>query len=61
MLIEILTIFPSYFDSPLAESLLGKAIAADAFAWTWSTCATSRRIVTARSTTSLTAAARGWS
>ena len=28
MLIEILTIFPGYFDSPLAESLLGKAIAA---------------------------------
>ena len=28
MLIEILTIFPNYFDSPLAESLLGKAIAA---------------------------------
>jgi tRNA (guanine37-N1)-methyltransferase len=28
MHIEILTIFPGYFDSPLAESLLGKAIAA---------------------------------
>ena len=28
MFIEILTIFPNYFDSPLAESLLGKAIAA---------------------------------
>lgn len=28
MRIEILTIFPRYFDSPLAESLLGKAIAA---------------------------------
>ncbi|MEP6802584.1 MAG: tRNA (guanosine(37)-N1)-methyltransferase TrmD [Acidobacteriota bacterium] len=27
MRIEILTIFPRYFDSPLAESLLGKAIA----------------------------------
>ena len=26
--IEILTIFPAYFDSPLRESLLGKAIAA---------------------------------
>jgi tRNA (guanine37-N1)-methyltransferase len=26
--IEILTIFPRYFDSPLSESLLGKAIAA---------------------------------
>jgi tRNA (guanine37-N1)-methyltransferase len=29
MQIEILTIFPEYFRSPLAESLLGKAIAAD--------------------------------
>jgi len=28
MRIEILTIFPGYFDSPLRESLLGKAIAA---------------------------------
>jgi tRNA (guanine37-N1)-methyltransferase len=28
MRIEILTIFPRYFDSPLAESLLGKGIAA---------------------------------
>ena len=28
MRFEILTIFPRYFDSPLAESLLGKAIAA---------------------------------
>jgi tRNA (guanine37-N1)-methyltransferase len=28
MHIEILTIFPGYFESPLAESLLGKAIAA---------------------------------
>jgi tRNA (guanine37-N1)-methyltransferase len=28
MHIEILTIFPRYFDSPLAESLLGKAISA---------------------------------
>jgi tRNA (guanine37-N1)-methyltransferase len=28
MKIEILTLFPGYFDSPLAESLLGKAIAA---------------------------------
>ena len=28
MHIEILTIFPRYFDSPLAESLLGKALAA---------------------------------
>ena len=28
MRVEILTIFPRYFDSPLAESLLGKAIAA---------------------------------
>jgi tRNA (guanine37-N1)-methyltransferase len=28
MLIEILTIFPEYFRSPLGESLLGKAIAA---------------------------------
>lgn len=27
MRIEVLTIFPRYFDSPLAESLLGKAIA----------------------------------
>ena len=29
MQIEILTIFPEYFRSPLAESLLGKAIASD--------------------------------
>ncbi len=29
MQIEILTIFPGYFASPLGESLLGKAIAAD--------------------------------
>ncbi len=28
MRIEVLTIFPGYFESPLAESLLGKAIAA---------------------------------
>ncbi len=28
MRIEILTLFPAYFDSPLAESLLGKAISA---------------------------------
>jgi len=28
MQIEILTIFPGYFDTPLRESLLGKAIAA---------------------------------
>src|SRR5512134_479412 len=28
MKIEILTLFPGYFASPLAESLLGKAIAA---------------------------------
>lgn len=27
MHIEILTIFPAYFDAPLRESLLGKAIA----------------------------------
>ena len=27
MHVEILTIFPGYFESPLRESLLGKAIA----------------------------------
>ena len=62
MHIEILTIFPGYFDRPLRESLLGKAIAAGLLEVDGDRPARLRRRTgTARSTTSPTAAAPGWS
>ena len=60
MLIEILTHLPELLRlaaRPRASS--ARRSRRDAFAWTWSTCATSRRIATARSTTSRTAAVAG--
>ncbi len=62
MQIEILTIFPGYFASPLRESLLGKAIAGGLRGGAAPpTCGPSPWTVTARSTTSPTAGGREWS